>query len=199
MDCMGLSIAACPPPPIGNQPASRWDMYLKHFFRTAITIAFLYLSFVTPSRLEALTVNAPVEVYGGVSYFSLRPTAASERLNLPGWQSTVTDFRTNRLGFAADFGGNYGDRDQHSFLEGPQIRLFKRGRIESSFRAFFETVRSIGETAFGNSFGGGLDIRLTPRIAWRLQPGIFLTHDLGDLERNFRFSTGLVFRIGGRP
>lgn len=94
---------------------------------------------------------------------------------------------------------NYGTLDQHSFLFGPQLRLLRRARIETSFRALFGTVRANGNNAFGSAIGGAIDIPINKRIKWRIQPGIFLICYNGDLERNFRLSTGPVFTFRGRP
>lgn len=139
------------------------------------------------------------ELFTGYSWLSLRPTATADRNNLNGWHTTLSYFPTRRLGLAADFGGNYGTLDQHSFLFGPQLRLLRRARIETSFRALFGTVRANGNNAFGSAIGGAIDISINKRIKWRIQPGIFLTRYNGDLERNFRLSTGPVFTFGGRP
>jgi hypothetical protein len=162
------------------------------------------LSTLTLSVIVLLTLlvphmaaQSPVEVFGGFAYMSLRPGASQDRLNLNGWHSTLSYFPARRLGLAADFGGNYGDLDQHSFVFGPQVRLLRRGRLDRSFRALFGAVEAEGESAFGSTFGGAFDIRLTNRLAWRVQPGVFLTRYGGDLERNFRLPTGLVLHLGG--
>ena len=52
-------------------------------------------------------------------------------------------------------------------------------------------------TRFAAAYGGALDLRLTDRLAWRLQPDWIRVN--GFLPRTtFRFSTGLAFRFGDR-
>ncbi len=64
------------------------------------------------------------------------------------------------------------------------------------------------ETAFAMTAGGGLDLKLNHRIAWRLFQAEYLltrfqdpashTGDTG-WQSNVRLSTGIVFRFGGNP
>jgi hypothetical protein len=44
--------------------------------------------------------------------------------------------------------------------------------------------------------GPVFDVNITPRIAWRFQPDLFITTFAGDDQKNFRVSTGIVFRFG---
>lgn len=53
------------------------------------------------------------------------------------------------------------------------------------------------DTAFGISFGGGLDIKLSKRAAFRLfQADYLLTRISPNTQNNLRLSTGLVIRFG---
>ena len=55
------------------------------------------------------------------------------------------------------------------------------------------------ETSFGAAFGGSFDITLSDHFAWRVvQPDLYLTRFTHATQKDFRISTGLVFRFGGR-
>jgi hypothetical protein len=90
-------------------------------------------------------------------------------------------------------------------MAGPQIRLLRRERFESSFRAIFGAAHgsipgsayaSYGETTFAGLIGSNLDVKLSRRVSLRFSPGVFLTQYGADTQRNFRFSVGPVFRFG---
>lgn len=100
----------------------------------------------------------------------------------------------------------------YSFLFGPQIRLSNRKIITSSFRMLFGVAdgganpamnpsfagnySQLNATVFAASFGGAVDINISKRVAWRVQPDIYLTTFGPNIQRNFRLFTGPVFRIG---
>lgn len=160
------------------------------------------------------------ELFAGFSLANMKPPAESLRTTLNGWSSSFTVYPAYRLGFTIDGAGQYGTANavgtaalnvrQHSLVAGPQVRLFRRGRIETSAKALFgaarghlpgDSVSANDETTFAALIGSNLDINLTHRVAFRLSPGMFVTrygHDFGAAsQKNLRLTAGLVFRLGG--
>ncbi len=141
-----------------------------------------------------------------------------------GWNTTITGYPAARFGITADFAGYYGDArtaasdssgsptsgiHQYSFMAGPQFRLFRKERFETSLRAVFggahgrllgpnSSTNVLDDTTFAALFGSNFDVNLSKKVAIRFSPGIYLTQFNGETQRNFRFSVGPVFRFGGR-
>lgn len=161
-----------------------------------------------------------VDLFAGFTAANMNPPNESQRATLNGWNGSLTVHPFYRVGFTADVAGQYGSVKttalgslnvrQHSVMAGPEIRLLKRGRFESSFKALFGAAQgrvpdSTGygaeDTAFAALFGSNLDFNLSRRVAFRVSPGMFLTRygeEIGgDTQRNLRISAGLVFRLGG--
>ena len=160
------------------------------------------------------------------------------RRNFFGWNAALQINANRWFGIKADFSGHYRTPitsndptitglprvDIYSFLFGPVISL--RGERATPFvHALFGANRistgdfddpfnpgqtvSISNTDFAVALGGGLDVKVSNRVALRLfQVDYLMTkHDPGqifgvpgdDQQDNLRFSTGLVFRFGGGP
>jgi opacity protein-like surface antigen len=97
----------------------------------------------------------------------------------------------------------------HTFTFGPEIAirqdhftffvraLFGAAHTREDIDSFasFVTPR-ISETKFAMIGDGGVDLDLSPHMALRIQPGYLMTHMLDRRQNSFRFSTGLVFRLG---
>ncbi len=158
------------------------------------------------------------EVFGGYTYLRANP----EGFNLHGWNVSVTGNLTHWFGVEADFSGHYGrpvdqfgpipgiDINQHSFMGGPKLSM--RGGPVTSFAHFLIGGARAGTIDFGESFytnalatviGGGVDINLTRTIAVRAaQVDYLMTRfsacDCGEHQNNFRFSAGLVIKLGNR-
>src|SRR5262245_8349129 len=100
----------------------------------------------------------PIEVFGGYTIGKMKPENDSNRATLNGWNSSITGYLTPRFGVTADFAGLYGAANpavtltdasvastsvssvtvrQYSFMAGPQFRLLRKERFESSIRALF--------------------------------------------------------------
>lgn len=106
------------------------------------------------------------------------------------------------------------DLEQVSYLFGPRIRVLRTQRFATSMHALLGASRrdadpdtfviedlalrlSIKQTKFAAAFGAAFDVNLTPRVAWRaVQPDFFLTTFSGERRKNFRISTGIIFRFG---
>jgi hypothetical protein len=150
----------------------------------------------------------------------------NETFGLPGWSAALTGYATPWLGFAADVGEHRGtvsasilsdsvrlDVSQWNYLFGPQIRVLRTQRFAASFRVLVGASRadanlsaviagnetpalSVKQTKLAAVVGPVFDVNITPRIAWRFQPDLFVTTFAGEEQRNVRISTGIVFRFG---
>lgn len=103
---------------------------------------------------------------------------------------------------------------QYYFMAGPEYRVFRRAKASGTFHTLFgnawgifdaanlngENVQSIGlfadQFTFGSAIGGTFDYNYTPRIAFRIQPEMLMTHYGGTMQQNFGFSVGPLFRLG---
>jgi len=101
------------------------------------------------------------------------------------------------------------DTKVHTFLLGPQVSfrmnhritpfahaLFGVGHTSVHIDSTFSTVGTLSNNAFAMALGGGADINVTSRFAWRVQPDYLQTDFLHQTQKNFRISTGPVFRFG---
>ena len=153
-----------------------------------------------------------VELFTGVTVGKMRPESEANQATLKGWSTSVTAYPKSRFGLTADLAGFYGSTgveavnvSQHSFLAGPQIRLFRSTRLETSFKALvggaYGQVPSyhVRETTFAALFGSNFDVNVSSRVAIRLSPGLYLTQFGSQTQKSFRFSIGPVFRFGGSP
>lgn len=96
--------------------------------------------------------------------------------------------------------------NMHTFTFGPQFSvrshdltgfahaLFGGASIREDMN-FFGPQPRISTTSFAMIFGGGVDIRLSSRWVVRFQPDYFTAQILDRRQNNFRFSTGVVFRL----
>lgn len=124
---------------------------------------------------------------------------------------TSVDWRINgaiEATLASGFGGHTtGKPDLQPksvfFGAGPHLAIENRSRIEpwahlllgvQHFRVTQgDTLGS--NSAFGFMLGGGADIRLLPRIAWRIQTDYMASTFLSSYQSNFSIGTGLVFNF----
>ena len=101
---------------------------------------------------------------------------------------------------------------QYYFMAGPEYRAFRYAHASATFHALFGqaygvfdsahllglNVQTIGlfptQWTFGSAFGGTFDYNYTPRIAFRIQPDVLMTHYSGTMQQNFGFSAGPIFR-----
>src|SRR6185312_12855039 len=129
------------------------------------------------------------------------------------------------LGLVADFGGyevsglpHGTSAKAYTYLFGPKFShrgvhwtpfaqfLFGAARVTSDVSTpvpgFFSNS-SFHENAFATALGGGLDLKLSKHVAWRVVQGEYLLTKFNDgnnnEQNNIRAATGLVFRFGGGP
>jgi len=174
----------------------------------------------------ALAQEAPkAEVFGGYSYMR-QDGGDFGGINMNGWNASFNYNLSNVLGLKADFSGHYkndvfvtsingrrvaGDTSDFTFLFGPQFTLRKYGKITPFAHTLFGGVRgktkvsipgtviSDTDTVFGAALGGGVDLKLSRNLAFRMiQADYLLTRSNGQTGNNLRISTGLVFHIGAK-
>jgi opacity protein-like surface antigen len=151
------------------------------------------------------------EVFAGYSYAHL----GDEDLKY-GWNLGVGYHLNQRLAVVADASGQYGsvlgvDVDQLTLTGGPS-GTFGRGRPASLFvHALFGLVRtsagisvlgvtiSESQSDFGMLFGGGVDVKVAAKLAFRIQGDYERIQAEGGSEDGYRLSAGIVLRIGKNP
>ncbi len=111
---------------------------------------------------------------------------------------------------------------QYYFMAGPEYRIFRRNKGSMTVHAIFGNTYGIYDAAtlhganvayfglfptqwtFAGAVGGTYDYNYTPRLAWRVQSEVLLTHYGssdpanygGTSQQNFAFSVGLLVRLG---
>jgi opacity protein-like surface antigen len=100
---------------------------------------------------------------------------------------------------------------RQTFLFGPQFNFYPDDKVKVFVHPLIGVVHDTVKFDFGTSttdssasafamaFGGGLDVRVTPRVSIRVfQADYMATHFGNEFQNNFRLSTGLVLRFGGK-
>jgi hypothetical protein len=178
-----------------------------------ISACFLIL---TALSTYANAQEVPVgEYFGGYSYSSVKPDFLAERGNAHGFHVDVV-LNTKLLGIVlADVSKHYGksagtNLNMTTFLFGP--RFSRRGKNVTWFVQSLYGYSSISADGdifgpeigrFDSSFafvpgGGGIDVRLSEKIALRVFQFDLLFTSLGRGGGGIhpRVSTGVVFRLG---
>lgn len=154
-----------------------------------------------------------VEVYGGYAYFRCDTQSEDVGCNLNGWNGSVSMNANKHVGVVADFGGYYGQAGDgygvnvHSILIGPKV-TFRGPKVTPFVQALFGyghiqvkegPVVIDKENDFSMAFGGGVDININSLISVRpAQVEYFPVKSGGDFLDNFRYSGGIVFKLGSR-
>jgi hypothetical protein len=144
------------------------------------------------------------ELFGGFSY-----SRGNIDLNMYGWNASIAGDVNQWFSIVGDFSGNYGKFNYsnsnvslHSFAGGPQF-TFRTKRIAAFSRVMLGGIRiGVGssntrETNFALTIGGGIDVSLSKRFAFRaIQADWTRFHDSYNWVYNQgRLSTGLVVRF----
>ena len=183
------------------------------------------------------------EIFGGYSYAERLQLPLASTSSLNGWEAGVQYNVTSRLGLVMAIDGRDGTDYRNTltsdgstvflrrpvntltFLFGPQVNVFRHGRVSVNLRVLAGFVHSddtnanvavlninpganvenvlITQTYLNNTFsmsaGGNADFRLKGGLSWRmLQPEMQLTRVDGRSQPNFRVTTGLVYSFGRR-
>jgi len=166
----------------------------------------------------AVAQDVPVaEVFGGYSYVRVNPTAqqSSDSVNLNGFSTSIALNANKIAGVVVDFGGYYGTVPNesnvnlhiYSLMFGPRINI-RKGKVTPFVQALFgyahaavvsnDTTYS-KENDFAMAYGGGVDINVNKHISIRPAQVEYVGIKSGqDLLNNFRYSAGIIFKIGKR-
>jgi opacity protein-like surface antigen len=176
---------------------------MRRLFLAAALVAFAAVG------AHAQEETPKAEVFGGYAYGG----SGSH-----GWDGSVA-FNANRwLGLVADFGGQYTSIDTpdsserirtHTFLFGPRLSARRGRRVTPFAHALFgaahndSRAREAGldlrftDNSFALALGGGLDVKLSRRVAVRaFQLDYLRTGFFGGTQHNGRIAFGLVLRLG---
>jgi hypothetical protein len=160
--------------------------------------------------------NSRVDLFGGYSFNS----AESRRGIQNGWNGSLTYNVNSWLGISSDFSGHYQSQtnvdpklNMFSLMFGPQFTVRRDSRL-SPFAHVLLGFRhrsyeyppspliptlTFSQNDFASAFGGGFDIKLNRSISFRpFQADYLLEKSYGNTLNNFRFSTGIVFHVGGK-
>jgi hypothetical protein len=148
----------------------------------------------------------------------------SNPANLNGWNGSLEGKVLPFVGIVADLSGYYGspgftatcgliigcvpttghaNATVYNVLFGPRLSV-SVGKLRPFAHALVgvahvnQSARSIfsnSATSFADAIGGGIDYRLIPLVAWRVQADFLQTRFFSATQDNFRFSTGLVLRF----
>jgi hypothetical protein len=150
--------------------------------------------------------------------------SSSVRANLNGWEGSLEGKLFPFVGIVADISSQYGGQDfrfnceaiptppcsgrahvnstLHNYLFGPRVSvsvgkftpfahaLFGASHVSTSGSGFSDS-----DTSFAEALGGGMDYKLIPAIAWRLQADLLQTRFFSTTQNNLRLSTGIVIRF----
>ncbi len=170
------------------------------------TLAILFfLGLTTP----LLAQDSPqVEVFGGYQFN--RQGSGQFALNQNGWNASVTGNINKVVGFTGDFGGFYKSLNgvnfkAYSYTFGPVVSFNHEGKVNPFVHALFGRTHftdslgpaSITSNGFTMMYGGGADVKLSPRFAYRLIQAdwVFYHFHGANSTKNLRLATGIVFRL----
>jgi opacity protein-like surface antigen len=163
---------------------------------TLVAVLFLFVAAIAAAADEAPTA----EIFGGYSYVD------KICCNLSGWNASAAFNANKYVGVVADFGGAYGTIDDvsvkaHTFLFGPKFSA--RTEMFTPFAQVLLGVTHVSEKhansegIFAMTAGGGLDFNASSKVAVRIaQAEYLLTRSGGEILNNFRYSAGIVIKLG---
>jgi len=143
----------------------------------------------------------------GISYEYLRFDFLGSGVNLNGFNTSLTRYANDWFGLEADVGPAFGSDSSNQSVKflwyggGPHLAYRHSGKFEPWVHFLFGGAHVFPQTAFGsrNAYGyiagGGLDIKLNPRVYWRIQGDFVETHFFDQWQNNAQFKTGLVFNF----
>ncbi len=181
-----------------------------------VLLAVLLLSF----SILAVAQDIPkAEIFAGYSYVKLEIDATgNDKTNMNGWDANLAVNGNKYLAFVADFSGEYGDiviggqtqgnLKVFSALFGPKVN-FRYGKFTPYIQGLFgathasfvpeNDVQAQPQNMFAMAFGGGVDISVNERISIRPAQVEYFTTKMGpDLLNHFRYTAGVIFKLGKR-
>ncbi len=181
------------------------------FLRRHTSKVILLLILLRITALSSLSVAQQiprVQVFGGYSYtrFDSPTLGFANPSNLNGFNISPAFNLAYGFGVKVELTGQYGPKvNLRDLTVGPQF-LYSRGRTLFFAHALFGDSRSFvrvgtgeGDTARAIVLGGGLDLDVSPRFAFRAVQVDYVqdyvhTTLFSTTQNNVRISTGLVYR-----
>lgn len=114
-----------------------------------------------------------------------------------GWNASLTGNVNQWFGVAADFSGAYKSGEHvHTYMFGPVLSA-RSDKVTPFAHVLFGGASGGGTNAFAMAFGGGVDVKVADKVAFRLIQGDWLVFRSEGVtsKKNARISTGLVFRF----
>ncbi len=165
-----------------------------------LLVAVLFVSAIPASAQD----YPSAEIFGGYAY--VNADVVLDRDSLNGFGLSFAGNLGPRFGLVAEFGGYYGDLEgldlsAYTYLFGPRVNA--RGEKATGFAHILlggatTKVEGLSETDFALAAGGGVDVNAGKSIAVRFQADYIPVFAEGETLHNFRFMTGIVFKIGNK-
>ena len=131
------------------------------------------------------------EIFGGYQFTHL------ESVNANGWNASLTGNINRWFGVAADFSGAYKSGEHvHTYMFGPVFSA-RSDEVTPFAHALFGGASGGGTNAFAMAFGGGVDVKVADKVAFRLVQGdwLVLRSEGFTSKKNARISTGIVLHF----
>ena len=182
------------------------------------------LAICLPLAASAQEAAPKVEIFGGYSFLRADTGAiVIDRNSAYGFNTSLAGNITKHIGIVGEFsrftvsdsftqsvlGPVNVDSNVVTYLFGPRITLH-RGKVEPFVHALLGGAREndklsgglvneFTENAFAFALGGGLDIKVNDNFAIRVAQVDYLGYKLSaETGNNFRYSVGIVIRLGKR-
>jgi hypothetical protein len=164
-----------------------------------------------------------VEIFGGYSYVRTDSSNGNDSLNAHGFNASLAGNITKHIGLVSEFsrltfsesttnpvrGVINIDASVLTYLFGPRI-TFHRGKVEPFFHVLLGGARgkarssgglflTVTDHTFAYAGGVGLDVKVHDNFAIRIAQVDYLGERIGgETGNNFRYSVGVVIRLGNR-
>ena len=172
-----------------------------------LRILLVLLLLTSCAAVPAMAQDEPrVQVFGGYSYtrFDSPSFGFANTSGLNGYNFSPAYNLIRGFGIKAELSGQYGSKlNLRDIAGGPQF-LYPRGNklffahlLFGSARSFARVGAGEGDTERVVAVGGGMDLGLSSRFAWRVfQVDYLRTTLFNEKQNNLRFSTGIVYHWG---
>ncbi len=193
--------------------------------RTGTIIIFAFAVTLVAPLVAGAQETPKVEFAAGYNYFRANIVPSCACFSGHGGSASFTANANRWFGITAEIGVVHAGNVQSSgrgltlltYQAGPRFSIRKHDRATPYFHALFGGARASGslydvplpgrartgpDASWALTLGGGLDVNLTPRVAFRAFQVDWvhtrLHNGSNDLQNSLRVTTGLVFRFGSR-
>lgn len=186
-------------------------------------LAIVLLGLCTASFCAKAQDFPAAEVFGGYSYLNVDTNGLSSRQAANGWEAGLDANVTRLFAVEAEGNGYYKNYNfdfgnffpgiskvtvhvtDYSFMGGPRLNLrpvFVHALIGDDHLTGSALGVSVSQDGLAGAFGGGIQVRVGPRIALRPSADyVFSRHNIlggpAYTQNNFRVGVSIVFGFGG--